>query len=150
LLVSGVQPDLLCSRASSKSRMIFIKGSNTNPKKIQRIYHTDKNQIPDESLLVPQSYNVGMYLWIFREDDFAGLGHNDKGSRRPCQPVDDCIAVRINRCHLLKGGHLLTSCSNAYFLEARVQFSAGTCQSWDLWFRMKMTWVKSLHTPSNN
>ncbi len=30
-------------------------------------------------------------------------------------------------------------------VEARVLFPAGTCQSWDLQFRMEMTLVKSLH-----
>ncbi len=29
--------------------------------------------------------------------------------------------------------------------EARARFPAGTSQSWDLWFRMKTTLVKSLH-----
>ncbi len=46
---------------------------------------------------------------------------------------------------------LLTSCSNGSFLkcspstaEVWVRFPAGTCQSQDLYFRMKMTLVKSL------
>jgi hypothetical protein len=33
---------------------------------------------------------------------------------------------------------------------ARVRFPAGTCQSWDLVFRMEMTLVKSLHNVYNN
>jgi hypothetical protein len=49
------------------------------------------------------------------------------------------------------------SCSNGSFLEyspptedAQVRFQAWTCQSWDLYFRMKMTFVKSLHTGEPN
>ncbi len=66
----------------------------------------------------------------------------------PCREHSPLVAHSyVYRCF----EKLLTSCLNGSFLEcspltaeAWVWFPAWTCQSWDLWFKMKMTFVKSL------
>ncbi len=63
------------------------------------------------------------------------------------------IKVVLSQAHVQISEQILTSCSNGSFLEClppRVRFPAGTCQSWDLQFRMEMTLVKSLHSGDHN